>query len=334
MKRKIFFIPIMLILIFSLAACGSGAGGPGPRTWIDAPLDGSSIPLGPVIVRSHAASDGGTAQAVLMVNGAQVRVDQAADSSSPLIEFAQTWIPAAPGEYTLQVISTDNSGNEGRSNMVRIQVGELLVTETFTATPLTSTYPIPNTTPTLTQTSEPTLTLSQNGNCREGDSTAYEVVIAFLAGQQVAIEGRNSDNTWFWVLIPGGGHCWIAGTVGIPTGPYTSTGIVNPPALPAPPVVSPTSPVQAAPRAPSNFGVSTKSCTSSEYIVRLQWNDSNGENGYQIYRDGNLIATIAANSTVYDDNSPDYNSHGYQVQAYNDVGSASSSTQNSEGCLY
>ncbi|HET7143985.1 MAG TPA: hypothetical protein VFI68_08210 [Anaerolineales bacterium] len=333
MNRKIFFIPIMLFLIMSLAACASGSGGPGPRTWIDAPLDGSSVALGPIIVRSHAASEGGTAQAVLMVNGVQVRVDQSADSSSPLIEFAQTWIPTAPGEYTLQVISTDNVGNEGRSNSVRVQVGQLPV-QTFTPTPLVTTSPIPNITPSNTPESEPTLTLSQNGNCREGDSTAYEVVTAFLAGQQVAIEGRNSDNTWFWVLIPGGGHCWIAGTVGIPTGPYTSTGIVNPPALPAPTVVSPTPPVQAAPGAPGQFGVSTKSCTSSEYIVRLQWNDSNGENGYQIYRDGNLIATIAANSTIFDDNSPDYNSHSYQVQAYNNAGSASSSIQNSEGCLY
>src|SRR5688500_13881193 len=108
MNRNIFFFSMTLMLI--LAACAPGAGGPGPRTWIDAPLDGSTLELGPLVVRSHAASDGGTAQAALMVNGTQVRVDQAADTSSALVEFAQPWIPEGPGVYILQVLSTDNAG--------------------------------------------------------------------------------------------------------------------------------------------------------------------------------------------------------------------------------
>ena len=64
MKRWRIFLCWTAALL--LAGC-SGAGGPGPRTWIDSPLDGSTIELGPVIVRSHAASAGGTAQAALLV---------------------------------------------------------------------------------------------------------------------------------------------------------------------------------------------------------------------------------------------------------------------------
>jgi hypothetical protein len=323
MRSKAISTNLTIILVLFLAACAPGAGGPGPRTWIDDPLDSSTVALGPVVVRSHAASDGGTAQAALLVNGAQVRVDLAGDPSSPLIEFAQTWAPEQPGVYVLQVISTDINGNEGRSNSVRVQVGEVPIVETGTPVPGAATL-----TPAITVVSAPTFTFGQNANCRKGDSTAYEVVTSFLAGQQVAIQGRNSDNTWFWVLIPnGGGNCWVSGSTGIPTGPYTTTQVVNPPPLPAPSLANP-------PNAPGQFNVNTKSCTTSEYIVRLKWNDSNEETGYRVYRDGNLIATISADSTIYDDSSPDYNSHSYQVQAYNDAGTAGSSTKNSEGCLY
>jgi hypothetical protein len=68
-------------------------------------------------------------------------------------------------------------------------------------------------------------------------------------------------------------------------------------------------------------------------VVTLQWSNVTGELGYRIYRDGALIAMLPANSTTYDDASPDYNSHAYQIQSFNDAGSANSSVQNSEGLL-
>jgi hypothetical protein len=93
-------------------------------------------------------------------------------------------------------------------------------------------------------------------------------------------------------------------------------------------------PAPVAPAAPGGFSVSTKSCNSSQYVVTLQWSNVNGELGYRIYRDGGLIATLPENSTTYDDTSPDFNSHSYQVQSFNAAGSANSSAQNSEGCMY
>jgi len=90
MKTLLSTLQVVGLMLFT-AGCNLQAGGAGPQTWIDAPLDGSTLPLGPVIVRSHAASPGGTAQVALTVNGAQVRVDQAADGSAALIEFVQNW---------------------------------------------------------------------------------------------------------------------------------------------------------------------------------------------------------------------------------------------------
>ena len=55
MINKNILLTIGCMLSLVLSSCGS-AGGPGPRTWIDTPLDGSTLPLAPVVVRSHASS--------------------------------------------------------------------------------------------------------------------------------------------------------------------------------------------------------------------------------------------------------------------------------------
>ena len=67
----------MAVLLFVTGCSLPTGAGPGPRAWIDDPLDGATLPLGPVVVQSHASSEGGTASAALLVNGAQVRVDNA-----------------------------------------------------------------------------------------------------------------------------------------------------------------------------------------------------------------------------------------------------------------
>jgi hypothetical protein len=80
--------------------------------------------------------------------------------------------------------------------------------------------------------------------------------------------------------------------------------------------------------------VSNQTCNGNVYIVRLSWNDVANENGYKVYRDGALIATLGSGTTTYDDVSPNYQPHSYRVDAFNGDSSASSSTKNSEGCVY
>ncbi|MCJ7435772.1 MAG: hypothetical protein MUO77_20010, partial [Anaerolineales bacterium] len=233
MKTKIFSLLAACILFLILASCG-GTGGPGPRTWIDAPLDGSALPLEPVVVRSHAASPSGTVSATLYVDGAQIRVDKASDASAQLIELSQVWQPATAGDYMLQVIATDGAGNEGRSNSVRVHIGGEVENPAPSQggqpaePPVTPETRIPESlqpgTPTFTPIapppSIPTFTFTTNANCREGPSTVYEVDDSFLQGQNVQIDGRNQDQPrWWWVLKPSGSHCWISDSTGTASGP-------------------------------------------------------------------------------------------------------------------
>ncbi|MEX1071624.1 MAG: hypothetical protein WEC37_03270 [Anaerolineales bacterium] len=340
MKPKLFSLNLAALLLLFLAACGSGAGGPGPRTWIDAPLDGSVAPLGPIIVRSHAGSDAGTVSAALMVNGAHVRLDEAADQSAELIDFAQTWEPETEGEYTLQVITTDTGGNQGRSYLVHIRIGDSPATEPVPSETPTQTPIGPTPTPTDTLATVPTFTFNTSANCRLGDSTAYEVADAFQQGDQATIEGRNAANTWFWILIPGASsHCWVSSSTGIAEGPTGNLEIVAPPLLPTDTPQAEgedpdTQPEPGAPSAPGNLHVAGEVCDASEYKVTLEWDDVSGNEGYRVYRDGQLIATLGANANGFTDTPPNYNAHTYGVEAFNDAGSSARPSVQEDGCLF
>lgn len=74
-----------------------------------------------------------------------------------------------------------------------------------------------------------------------------------------------------------------------------------------------------APAAPTNPAASDTSC----HFVLVTWGDVANEQGYRVFRDGQPIADLAANTTLFRDafvgsGSP----HSYQVQSYNSCGSA------------
>lgn len=299
--------------------------GPGPRVWIDNPLNGDTLALSPLVVQSHASSGSGTTYAALLVNGAQIRVDGATNPSDALTSFTQVWTPTVSGDYTLEVVATDSRGNTGRSNRVVVHISDSAyiatrTTEDISPLPIISPPPsILTITPSTTVSLIPTFIFTINANCRQGPGIDYELIMSFFTGDKATIDGRNDDSSWYWVLISNGlSHCWVSSSTGSPQGPLGSVVIV--------PVIPPVAPV--------SLSVNTKSCTSSEYKVTLMWSDVMNELGYRIYRDGVLIATLPFNSTIFDDVSPDYNPHSYRVQTYNDAGAADSPAQDSAGCLY
>ena len=263
--------------------------------------------VGPVVVQSHVSSENGTTSVALLVNGAQVREDGAANPEEPLASFTQAWEPVSPGNYTLEVLATDPRGHIGRSNRVMVHISD----EVFTAPlplcrldqlvapeslepadgasvaspvhfawsyPKSECHPhsfaisisepegsadisglgwgfitydehtmsrewklqagacyywralaytpdaygppsavrrfcippvasIPTSPPLLPAATInpsaipnliPTFIFIKNANCRQGPDTAYEVVTSFYANDQVTIEGRNNDSSWYW----------------------------------------------------------------------------------------------------------------------------------------
>ncbi len=359
MNTKNVILTIGFIFSLLLASCNiPTAAGAGPRAWIDKPLNGSTLPLGPVVVISHAASDSGTTSVTLLVNGAQVRTDNATDPSNPLVEISQVWLPNAPGDYMLQVIAVDSQGDEGNSSMVRVRIGgestspapsqggqspEPSVTaETVPPTALQSTPRQPTETLTPVQACQvPTFTFSMNANCREGPGTAYEVDNSFFQGQSAQIDGRNDKSPrWWWVVSSGGSHCWVSDSTGSASCLIADVPIIAAPPLPTVIVPTDTSapppppPPPSKPTAPANFSVTTITCDSSNFVVGLTWSDSKREDGYRVYRDGAMIATLPAGTTSYNDDPPNYNAHNYYVEAFNSSGSANGPTVSSTVCFY
>jgi hypothetical protein len=56
----------------------------------------------------------------------------------------------------------------------------------------------------------PTAKLLQDAYCRKGPGIDYESLTTLLRGLEVPIDGRNAENSWWWVRIPNSlNHCWL-----------------------------------------------------------------------------------------------------------------------------
>lgn len=177
----------------------------------------------------------------------------------------------------------------------------------------------------------PTITLTVDANCRSGDSTAYNVVTSFKAGDTFQIDGRNAATTWFWILMPQGGHCWLAGSNG------TIVGLVDLVRIIALPTPTPTLVQATAPTPPSGLQAVELACDAYSYKVKLSWEDnSNNESGFRIYHNGQVVATVGANTTQYTHTVPNNfgQQQNYYVEAYNDAGAVKSNTATEDGCVY
>ena len=119
-----------------------------------------------------------------------------------------------------------------------------------------------------------------------------------------------------------------AATVAIPPTPI-------PPTSALPTVTQPSTPISAPPAAPLHVELLSQDCTIDRSVkpimyvnkFRLTWSDmSNNEDGFRIYRDGDLVAEVAANVTNVTDVVSRRNprSYSYYVSAYNEFGESKS----------
>lgn len=135
-------------------ANSSPADGPA-QAWIDDPIDGSTVELGPMEVVAHAYDPSGLTGITLTVDGSVV-ADNPLDDAGVLAYATWTWTPGSGGVYVLEAYGTGKTGGAGLVGRAVVTVGNAR-----TAAPTTPTLPGSTTTlaPTTTITPESTTTI-------------------------------------------------------------------------------------------------------------------------------------------------------------------------------
>ena len=191
----------------------------------------------------------------------------------------------------------------------------------------------------------------ENSRCRSGPGFGYPDFDFFSTGDQLTVEGRSADSQWLYVQsLNHEGNCYVStGVVELDVEPEVleALPVPVPPPLPTPtptPTPEPKQPsddggqqqpggATSPPAAPGNLYISNQVCNDKQYSVELTWFDAaDNEDGYRIYRNGQLIATLGANTGSYTDDPPKGGPYDYEVEAYNSAGSNSSKVQE-PGCI-
>lgn len=212
---------------------------------------------------------------------------------------------------TLQVILTPSITATASTSMI-----------TATASPhVTQTSSVAGSpTTTITPTySVPMLTVQESTNCRTGPGEEYEVIFTYLEGRELEIAGRYDPGN-FWLVKSNespNGTCWLWGEFVEVTGSYWAVSSVTPP---------PTA-TSAPPSAPIilewNFF-----CDGGALNFTVTWRDTaTNETSYRIFRNGEGLVELPANSTTYTDlyAVPADQSVEYYVQVFSPTGTANTS---------
>lgn len=203
------------------------------------------------------------------------------------------------------------------------------LTSTASSSAMTAT-PSPRVTQTVTNGVSPTIsitptfsvpiaTVREATNCRTGPGEEYEVVFTYLAGKELEIVGRYDPGN-FWLVKANEsptGTCWLWGEFVDVTGSFEAVASVTPPptatgAPPASPIII-----------EWNF-----SCGGGALNFTVTWRDvADDEAGYRIYRNGEAIVELPANTTTYTDlfNISGDQSVEYYIQARSPAGTGNSS---------
>jgi hypothetical protein len=213
---------------------------------------------------------------------------------------------------TLQAILTPSLTSAASTPEVITATSSPRVTQTVTSVG----SPTTSTTPTY---SVPMLTVRESTNCRTGPGEAYEVIFTYLEGKELEIVGRYDPGD-FWLVKSNEsptGTCWLWGGFVDVTGSYWAVASVTPP---------PTA-TGAPPRQPGiiewNF-----SCGDGILTFTVTWADNaSDEAGYRIFRNGEAIVELPANTTTHTDlfNVAADQSVEYYIQVHSPVGTANSS---------
>ncbi len=199
MTKRMRSTPTLLITLL-LAACNfpvpQTIAQAGPQSWIDAPLDGSQLPLAPVDVISHAGDSAGIAQVEFSVNGVVISANAAPDTTKTLLTMKQQWMPQTPGSYTLRVRAQNAPGVWGDYAQAVVAVaGESAGTQPI-VTPATTT-PVPTETPAPPRAASPTETPTQTSTAIPTDTPTPTATPYILFGADATIvRGECAPLNW------------------------------------------------------------------------------------------------------------------------------------------
>ncbi len=217
--KTIFHISILVLVCLS-AACTlsqTQVTDPplGPAAWIDAPLDGSSLPLAETQVVSHATDPSGITSFELSVNGKVLQSDPVSSdqAGNTIAHISQDWLPDKVGVYLLSVRAANKSGIYGPYAYAHVTVGAATPTAIVSPTSEFISTVTLTATPTVTSTPSALLAVAtQNTNCHDGPDKAYITIYILLKGQSMIIDGISQDKNWVWVLRPDlkNSHCWLS----------------------------------------------------------------------------------------------------------------------------
>lgn len=180
-----------------------------------------------------------------------------------------------------------------------------LANSTPTATLATAT-PLLTSTPGFTSTpSVPTVTVSQNTNCRTGPGTEYDLVGGLLVGQSAEVVGKNSASGYWIIRTPGSsGTCWLWGQFATVSGNVAGLQEYAVPPTPTPSATPTPTSTPTPPAAVTNL-VAAKVCIplpppNYQYTGNITWQDnSNNEKGFNVYFNGGLFGTVGPNITTH-----------------------------------
>lgn len=199
----------------------------------------------------------------------------------------------------------------------------------------TPTKPPPTLTSTSTPTNTPTptyamplLTLEGDVNCRRGPGLDYRILYTFSKDETAEIVGKHPSEDFWVVKQPNSENvCWVVGEYASASGSLWTLPTMTPPPTETP------SPPKAPTLQEYNFNCAWDG-TNTTMTMTITWSDwANNEDGYRIYRNGELIAELGANTTTYVDTFPTEATQtiNFGIEAHNSTGSSGQATF-SESC--
>jgi len=143
MRRFLVCCALLLTTSLLLGGCApaSAPSGGGPTTWLDKPVDGATLPLGPTEIMAHASDSDGVSSFDFFVDNtllaharpvasAPVQVYSTGYAGPPgtggyLASATVGWNPTTPGVYTVRAVATDTKGNVSSGATSVVMVGQV-----------------------------------------------------------------------------------------------------------------------------------------------------------------------------------------------------------------